>query len=161
MRIEAINYWGIEMKNLLEPKVHIFIENRGKFLFLKRYNTGCYDGYWCLPTGRIEKGECPQAAAKREVLEEVGLQIDPLFVSTIYAKIPNVISKTSLDYEDLCFFFRAKSTDVPRNCEPEKHDQLGWFDLADLPKPIMPVVIFGIECFLQRKAYGQFGYPLP
>ena len=146
------------MQNLLEPKVHIFIENNRKFLFLKRHNTGCYDGHWCLPTGRVEKGESPRVAAKRETLEEVGLQIDPAFVSTIYAKIPHVDSKIPLDYEDLCFFFSGKAYGAPQNCEPDKHEQLAWYDLNNLPNPIMPVVLFGIECYHKGQSYGEFGY---
>lgn len=33
-----------------------------------------HDGSWSLPAGAIEPGECPEAAVKREVFEETGLQ---------------------------------------------------------------------------------------
>ena len=146
------------MKHLLEPKVHIFIERNNQFLFLKRLNTGCYDGYWCLPTGRVEKNERPTDAAIRETFEEVGLIIDPHFVATVYAKIPNVLSENPKDYEDLCFFFSGKAQGSPKNCEPEKHDQLQWCSLDNLPTPIMPVVKFGIDCYIQKETYGELGY---
>ena len=145
-------------KHLLEPKVHIFIEKNERFLFLKRHNTGCYDGYWCLPTGRVEEGEAPIAAAKRETLEEVGLVIEPKFRTTVCAKVPDVLSKTKEDYEDLCFFFSGELSGYAKNCEPEKHNELQWFSLKNLPSPIMPVVKFGINCFLKQKPYGEFGY---
>lgn len=34
-----------------------------------------YRGYWTLPGGRIESGETPQDAARREIAEEVGLTL--------------------------------------------------------------------------------------
>ena len=145
-------------KNLLEPKVHILIERNNQFLFLKRSHTGCYDGHWCLPTGRVEIGECPTDAVRRETLEEVGLTINPSFISLVYAKVPNVLSEIQKDYEDLCFFFYGAAQDAPRNLEPEKHDCLEWFTLDKLPSPLMPVVKMGIESYLEEKTFAEFGY---
>jgi 8-oxo-dGTP diphosphatase len=145
-------------KNLLEPKVHVFVEKEGRFLFLRRFNTGCYDGFWTLPTGRVEKGEFPETAAKRETLEEVGITIETSFVSTVYAKVPHVLSNDQTEYEDLCFFFKGMTAENPYNCEPEKHDKLEWFSLNGLPTPLMPVTNFGIQCYLQKKTYGEFNF---
>lgn len=36
-----------------------------------------HPGQWALPGGRIDTGETPQAAALRELMEEVGLQLAP------------------------------------------------------------------------------------
>ena len=146
------------MKHLIEPKVHIFLKKDNKILFLKRFNTGCYDGYWCLPSGRIEKGESPLHAAKRETLEEVGLNIDLVFVATVYAKIFDILISSSDSYEDLCFFFSGSTKQNPINAEPNKHDQIGWFPLNNLPLPIMPVTKFGIDCYVKNLSYGEFGY---
>ena len=146
------------MSHLLEPKAHVLIEKNGKFLFLRRFNTGCHDGCWCLPTGRIEKVEGPKKGAVREVFEEVGLKIDPVFAATVCAIVPDVLSNVNGYYEDLGFFFYAKTEDTPINCEPEKHDKMEWFSLDDLPNPLWPFVKFGIECYLKKQTYGEFGY---
>lgn len=52
----------------------------GKFLMQLRDNipTILYPGLWGLFGGHIEPGETPEAAVKREILEEIGYQItDP------------------------------------------------------------------------------------
>jgi 8-oxo-dGTP diphosphatase len=46
--------------------------HRDKVLLIQR-NRKPYFGMWSLPGGRLEAGETPEAAAQREVQEEVGL----------------------------------------------------------------------------------------
>ncbi|MEU5772682.1 NUDIX hydrolase [Streptomyces venezuelae] len=37
-----------------------------------------FKGYWALPGGEIDPGEAPLAAAVRELLEETGVEVDPV-----------------------------------------------------------------------------------
>ena len=46
--------------------------DKDKVLLIQR-NRKPYFGMWSLPGGRLEPGEAPEAAAQREVQEEVGL----------------------------------------------------------------------------------------
>jgi len=46
--------------------------DRDRVLLIQR-NRKPYFGMWSLPGGRLEPGETPEAAAQREVQEEVGL----------------------------------------------------------------------------------------
>ncbi len=57
------------------------IHRDGKFLLGKRapHKTSA-PGYWCPVSGRIEPGETPQEAVRREVREEVGLLVRPVRV---------------------------------------------------------------------------------
>lgn len=41
-------------------------------LFVKRAPTADHPGEWCFPGGKIENGETPEEAARREAIEEVG-----------------------------------------------------------------------------------------
>jgi len=147
---------------MIQPKVHVLIEKEDKLLFLKRANTGCYDGYWCLPTGRVEDNEFPSQAAKREVLEEAGVEIDPVFVTTLYAQVPHFFSTDGPDYTDLCFFFRVENLrGEPVNREPKKHAELKWFPLNQLPDPLLPVARMGIDCYLSKTSYHESGWARP
>jgi thiamine-phosphate pyrophosphorylase len=47
--------------------------NERLLLVLRRYPPG--RGKWCLPAGFVEAGEHPRTSAKREVLEETGLEV--------------------------------------------------------------------------------------
>lgn len=46
----------------------ILFKSGGKIFLVKRGD----DGSWAVPGGKLEEGETPEAAAKREVLEECG-----------------------------------------------------------------------------------------
>jgi mutator protein MutT len=47
--------------------------NEGKILILKRSQSQHCGGLWSFPGGKIEPGEKPETAAKRELKEETGL----------------------------------------------------------------------------------------
>ena len=44
-------------------------------------------GYWSLPGGILETGEKLEAAIRREVLEETGLEVEPLSIFEIFERI--------------------------------------------------------------------------
>lgn len=63
--------------------VSVALEKKGRFLIIKRSETGPHPGIWEFPSGRIDPGEIPEDTAKREVLEETGLKIhDIQFIGT-------------------------------------------------------------------------------
>jgi 8-oxo-dGTP pyrophosphatase MutT (NUDIX family) len=51
----------------------VYAERDGKILLLKR-GVGELTGAWYLPGGAVDKGETPEEAARRELLEEAGLR---------------------------------------------------------------------------------------
>jgi NUDIX domain len=51
------------------------VTTAGEALFLKRSESSDHAGEWCFPGGEIESGETAEAAALREVLEEVGYEV--------------------------------------------------------------------------------------
>ncbi|MBI2640633.1 MAG: (deoxy)nucleoside triphosphate pyrophosphohydrolase [Candidatus Sungbacteria bacterium] len=52
------------------------IEQDGKFLIGKRAPDKPYAGKWAFIGGRIEAGESPEEALRREVLEEIGMDVE-------------------------------------------------------------------------------------
>jgi len=62
--------------------VAVIIENRQKeILLLLRDNkpTISYPNHWTLVGGKVEEGETPESAAHREMLEEIGVDIELTF----------------------------------------------------------------------------------
>ena len=53
----------------------VYAERDGQILLLKRAG-GALSGQWFLPGGAVEPGELPEAAARRELVEESGLDVD-------------------------------------------------------------------------------------
>lgn len=95
----------------IQVGVKLLIKNdKGKFLFIQR-NTPLPDGTgikWDIPGGRINPGESLKDALKREVMEEIGIDLtaDPTLLSAQDILIPDadlhvvrLTYATSLDKE--------------------------------------------------------------
>ncbi len=51
----------------------VVVSAAGEVLLIRDRN-----GHWVFPKGHLEPGETPEAAARREVLEETGVRAEPL-----------------------------------------------------------------------------------
>ncbi len=82
---------------------------------------------WTTPGGRVELGESPLDALKREVLEESGLEVVPEELVGVYSK-PHK--------NDIVLFFRARV--VAQNPWQPNYEiaQIGYFGRDDLPEPM-------------------------
>ncbi|XOB42300.1 MAG: NUDIX hydrolase [Candidatus Nealsonbacteria bacterium] len=57
----------------------ILIDNQNKVLLQHRdNNTSWYPDHWGIFGGQIEKGETPEQAARREIKEEIGIELADL-----------------------------------------------------------------------------------
>ena len=54
----------------------VYVERSGSILLLKRAAGGAMAGQWFLPGGLVDPGELPEVAARREVREESGLDLE-------------------------------------------------------------------------------------
>jgi ADP-ribose pyrophosphatase YjhB (NUDIX family) len=70
---------GREGKIRLGCAAVLFDENRQKVLLTRRVDTG----QWCLPSGGVEPGESVIEACERETLEETGLQVRVVRLTSI------------------------------------------------------------------------------
>jgi ADP-ribose pyrophosphatase YjhB (NUDIX family) len=87
MGIYFMNYEEFRKKISDSPfpalTVDVIIVIDGKIVLIKRK----YPPFgWALPGGFVEKGETVEAAARREVLEETGLQLESLAQFRVYSE---------------------------------------------------------------------------
>ena len=54
----------------------VYAERDDRILLLKRATGSALAGQWFLPGGAVERGELPEEGARRELVEESGLEID-------------------------------------------------------------------------------------
>lgn len=55
----------------------VILRSRDRVWIQPRRGTGHLEGYWEFPGGKLRRGESPEAAACRELKEELGLDLQP------------------------------------------------------------------------------------
>lgn len=146
----------MEQQALFPLCVHLILQREDKILLLERKNTKLFDGYWCLPTGKVESGETPMQAISRESYEELGIRVEPKLITTIAVKQPDYYDPSST-WNDISFFFLTNYYhNELYNKEPNKHAKLEFFNREFLPSNIIPVVKYGIEQFYNNIYYSEF-----
>jgi 8-oxo-dGTP diphosphatase len=99
-------------------------DKEGRILCV-RMNYGTHA--WTTPGGRVELGESPLDALKREVLEESGLEVVPEELVGVYSK-PHK--------NDIVLFFRAVVVAQNPWKPNDEIAQMGYFGRDDLPEPM-------------------------
>ncbi len=99
----------------------VITDRKGRVLLLKhRFRPG---SGWGVPGGFLEKGEQPEAALRRELREEIGLEVEQLQLFTTHAfKKPKQV--------EIIFCCRAVGEPEELNFEIQK---AAWFLPAELP----------------------------
>lgn len=113
------------------------VQNKaGEYLLCKKpVGEGIYPGQWALPGGGIDEGETMEQALKREMMEEVGLQIDeikPLFFrDDTQPKYKNGVVDADVYMVYLLFSCRATNEVKIDNREFEDFAWVKINDIAD------------------------------
>lgn len=143
---------------MLRAAVFILLVKNNKVLLAKRCNTDFYDGYYNLPCGHIDGGETAKDALNREAKEEVGVEINKHDVELAYTLHRfRMAYDGKFEYIDL--FFRVKKwKNEPENREPDKCDDLAWFDLNNLPKNLIPFHEKVMREIGKGEIYGEIGF---
>ncbi len=123
------------MKERYQSKVAVFliltreIEGQTQILLQERCNTGYMDGkYDTACSGHLEKGESLSMALCREAKEEINLDIQEKNLELV-----SIIHPYKEDYINV-FFTTNKYTGTPKIMEPNKCDDLKWFNINELPE---------------------------
>jgi 8-oxo-dGTP pyrophosphatase MutT (NUDIX family) len=130
---------------------------RDEVLLQLRQNTGYMDGHWAAAAaGHVERGETAYDAARREALEEIGVEVGDLAFVTSMQRTRHA---DPID-ERIDFFFTSRAwTGDPRIVEPEKSAAMDWFALDALPDRVVPHELFVLERLgTGVDSYTTFGF---
>ncbi len=136
------------------PSVYVMLMKDGQIILARRYNTGYCDGEYSFPAGHLEGNETSTAALLREVKEEIGVELDPEnieFVHLMHRKGPD-------DERYDVFFACEKWEGEPKIMEPNKCDELAWFDLDKLPQNTIPYIAQATNSYRAKIFYSEHGW---
>lgn len=132
------------------------IGNKKEYILLqRRFNTGIlYGKYDVSCSGHLEKNETLIEAIIREAKEEIGITIkkDNLFYrSTMHANFKGT------EYL-LIVFSSNKYSGIPTIMEPNKCDELQWFEINKLPKDLIDTRKIVIDNYKNCNLYSEYGF---
>lgn len=139
------------------PASYLVPIRNNKILLLKRINTGYMDDMYSLIAGHVEPGESFTRCMIREAREEAGIIIEPddLEVAHVMHRHSNQPDK----YFRVDVFFSLKNwTGEITNMEPDKCEELSWFDLDALPENLIPYIRKVIERIGNEVFYSEDGW---
>lgn len=122
---------GIGHRPLMMVACAVFLFDRNEHVLLQKRAD---DHTWCVPGGSMELGETPEAAARREFLEETGLTLGDLKLISVLSgedshfTYPNGDEVYAVDINYVCY-------DYTGGLEKQEDEvlELKFFDTCDLP----------------------------
>ena len=117
----------------LPAYVGIILKKDDQVLLIKRKNTDWGQGQWNFPGGLLEEGETLIQAAAREAREEVDVNINPEDLRLMHVL---QVRKSATNTKDIFGFYFVATIwqETPVNNEPERHSEIGWFSINELPE---------------------------
>jgi len=125
-------------------------DKKGRLLLINEYRHGYNKNTWFLPGGRVDKGETPLSAAKRELAEEAGVKTKT--IKFLHKKTPS----NTLVWD--IFVYVAKDLSPVEACGDES------FPIKVVPTPLKKAVKMAVSGEIENEfiAYNiiRFDYLL-
>lgn len=123
------------MSDIPRIGVAVIVKKDNKVLLGKRKNAHG-EGTWCFPGGHLEFNEEIEDCAKRETLEESGVEIKNIK----FAELTNDIFEKEEKHYITIYMLCEHHSGEPQIMEPKKCDGWEWFEWNNLPHPLfMPI----------------------
>ncbi len=126
----GVDYIGVGMGALI-------LNSEGKFLLTKRGKKAKNErGKWEIPGGALEFGETFSQGLKREIKEELDIEIN---VGEMLQLCDHIIPEEKQHWVSPTYFCEIISG-VPKILEPEKCDEIGWFSIEQAEQLELSIV---------------------
>lgn len=140
---KGIDYIGVSVGAMI-------FNDKGQ-LFLSKRSQNCKNekGCWETPGGSVEIGEKLEEAVKREMKEEYGVNIEIL---EQFPAADHLIPEENQHWVATTFVAKIKDGEVAKIMEPDKCDEIGWFDLDNLPEPLSIITKLDLEHYNKKQS---------
>lgn len=141
------------------PAVYLVLKKDNSILLARRFGTGYNDGLYSMIAGHLDGDEPMASALAREAMEEAGITVLPSDMKLIHVMHTRSEIKDSTDDERVDFYFEADRYEgEPEIAEPDKCDDMRWFDLDELPDNLVPRVKAALEGIKAGAPYSELGW---
>lgn len=126
----------------------LIIDDNDRVLLLRRGPKSKNQvGFWNQPGGAVDYGETVEEAIKREIKEEVNVDVE-LIEMICYTD--HIMHSENQHWLTIAYLARIISGS-PKIMEPEKCDALEWFTLDKLPTPLSKTTIHTTDIIKARR----------
>ena len=144
-------------QSIAENKLFILgcntVITKGKQVLLGKRKGDYGAGTWGLPGGHLEYGEDLIDGARRELMEEVGIENPKLeFLSVVEG------SRDKGHYIQINFILENFTGEI-KHMEPELCEEWKFFDLDNLPEDLFPPHKNILEAYENREPYYPMKHP--
>jgi len=98
-------------------------------------------GFWSKPGGGVEFGEKVEDTVKRELKEELGIDVE---IIKFLCFTDDILKSDNQHWITLNYLAKIIGGEV-QNLEPEKHEEVRWFSLDSLPDKTMQNTIDAVK----------------
>jgi len=138
----------------LSVAVFVLLRKENHICMLKRTGTGWMDGWYSLPAGGLEENETLATAAAREAKEESCVLIAPQDLRLSHSMHVRTEDRSWMGH----FFTCTRWEGEPHIAEPDKHGDMHWQAIADLPQNTIPYVRQAVQQIIAGQPYSEYGW---
>jgi len=129
---------------VVEVAVGVLVRADGAFLLTSRPQGKVYAGYWEFPGGKLEAGESVEQALKRELHEELGIEIG----AAVPWKVEMVDYPHALVRLNFCKVF-----DWSGSLQMREEQSFSWEQLPVAVQPVLPGTVPVLDWFAQERGH--------
>ncbi len=105
-------------------------DRQGRILLVRQFRLPARRKLWELPAGRLDKGETPLRAARRELIEETGYR------ARRWTRLVRFYPSPGYSSERMTIFLAEDLTPGPARPEADESIESRWFTAAEVEKMI-------------------------
>jgi 8-oxo-dGTP diphosphatase len=128
----------------VDVAVGVLVDPQGRFLLTSRPEGKVYAGYWEFPGGKLEAGETVEAALKRELHEEIGIEIGEVQ--------PWRVEIVDYEHARVRLHF-CKVFDWHGEFEMRERQAMAWQDLPVQVAPVLPGTLPVLAWFAEERGF--------
>lgn len=125
--------------------VFVVLFDDDKVVLGLREGTGYRDGWWSVPSGKLEYQEDALTGVRREAFEEIGVRFsgdEPRFAGVVHHRNPEGQGRIALVF---AAEYDARRHGEPVNREPHKCADIRWTSIHELPSNTVPYTVAAID----------------